>query len=358
MKLRAPNYYKKFKCIADKCKDSCCSAGWEINIDERTANYYENVPGEFGDKLHENICNNSDGSSKCFKLDINNNCPFFNNQKLCEIYINLGEEHLCQICTDHPRYYEWFKNAKEAGIGLCCEEAARIILSQTEPFSTYEIEIPDEDCSEYDEELFLYLLNARNKIINLLNNSNSENFNSSIRSILEYCNRLQQNIDNYLSDDENFIEINNYSKADILKIMDFFLTLEPNDKNWLNYFKNCIHTYNSSAAKLSKYEKLHPEINNYLKNISIYFIWRYFLKGTFDEEIISKINLMAVSIAVLKILFFCKWIECGNITLSDCINIVKKYSEEIEYDENNIIKLADACYEIPEFNIENLIGLF
>ena len=67
---------------------------------------------------------------------------------------------------------------------------------------------------------------------------------------------------------------------------------------------------------------------------------------------------MAVSVSVIRTLFFCKWLETGNINLTDCINIVKKYSEEIEYDENNIIKLADACYEIPEFNIENLIGLF
>ena len=82
------------------------------------------------------------------------------------------------------------------------------------------------------------------------------------------------------------------------------------------------------------------------------------MKGTFDEEIISKISLMAISTAMLKILFFCKWIKCENITLSDCIDIAKKYSEEIEYDEDNIIKLADACYENKEFNIENLIGLF
>ena len=33
MKLFAPEYYKQFKCIADKCTHSCC-IGWEIDIDE------------------------------------------------------------------------------------------------------------------------------------------------------------------------------------------------------------------------------------------------------------------------------------------------------------------------------------
>ena len=30
-----PNYYDKFKCIANRCKHSCC-IGWEIDIDEDT----------------------------------------------------------------------------------------------------------------------------------------------------------------------------------------------------------------------------------------------------------------------------------------------------------------------------------
>jgi hypothetical protein len=50
MKLVAPDYYEKFKCIADKCKHSCC-IGWEIDIDEDTMDLYESIDGEFGEKL-------------------------------------------------------------------------------------------------------------------------------------------------------------------------------------------------------------------------------------------------------------------------------------------------------------------
>ena len=49
-----PDYYKKFKCIADKCKHSCC-IGWEIDIDEHTYNKYMNIKNEFGNKLKNNI---------------------------------------------------------------------------------------------------------------------------------------------------------------------------------------------------------------------------------------------------------------------------------------------------------------
>ena len=356
MKLRAPNYYKKFHCIADKCKNSCCSAGWEIDIDEDTANYYSKVPGSFGEKLNKNITVNSDGSSKCFKLDINKNCPFFNNKKLCEIYINLGEEHLCQICTEHPRYYEWFKNLKEVGIGLCCEEAARIILIETEPFSTYEINIPYEDYYEYNNEIYSYLYSAREKIFNYINTNTD--LNACIRNILWYCNTIQENIDNNLFDEEIIFDVKSEKSSDIIKILEFFLTLETNNDSWITYLKKCINIYKQQSSNLFKFEKQNPEISNYLKNIANYFIWRYFLKGTFDEEIISKISLMAISVYAIKILFFCKWIENAILSLDDCIDIVRNFSEEIEYDEDNLNKLADACYELDDFNLEKLMGLF
>ena len=41
MKEVFPNYYKKFKCIADKCKHNCC-IGWEIDIDNDTLEFYFN----------------------------------------------------------------------------------------------------------------------------------------------------------------------------------------------------------------------------------------------------------------------------------------------------------------------------
>ena len=67
---------------------------------------------------------------------------------------------------------------------------------------------------------------------------------------------------------------------------------------------------------------------------------------------------MGISIIVLKCLFFCKWVQTDNLTLNDCIEITKKYSEEIEYSDENLFSLADASYELEIFSIENLLSLF
>ena len=50
MKIRVPDYYDEFKCIADKCTDTCC-AGWQVDVDEEYFAYYKLVKGEFGDRL-------------------------------------------------------------------------------------------------------------------------------------------------------------------------------------------------------------------------------------------------------------------------------------------------------------------
>ena len=38
--------FENFKCIADKCKSSCC-IGWGIDIDKNTLDFYKSYQGDF-----------------------------------------------------------------------------------------------------------------------------------------------------------------------------------------------------------------------------------------------------------------------------------------------------------------------
>ena len=357
MKLRAPEYYKNFHCIAEKCKESCCCAGWEIDIDKKTALSYSKVSGEFGKKLRQNIDFNEEPH---FILEKDGKCPFFNNHKLCEIYINLGQNSLCNICQEHPRYYEWFDGFKECGIGLCCEEAARIILSQNQKFSTYETEIPYESVDTYDKELYTYLYIAREKIISHLEDT-SLPFNSRVRDVIWYSYNVQQKIydkDFSLLNIEQTSQVDAKSSENLKPILKVLLKLEPCNDDWIPYLKDCINMYEDYSNKILEFESSHPEIHKYLQNMAIYFVWRYFLKATFDEDVLSKIGLMAISISVIRYLFFCEWLKNGYISFDTCIHIAKRFSEEIEYSDNNLIALADACYELQSFSVQNLIEVF
>ena len=115
-----PSYYKNFRCIAGDCRHSCC-IGWEIDIDADTMEIYRNFP---------DIVQRIDTSAEPahFRLTEDERCPFLNGCGLCEIILNHGEDHLCQICDDHPRFRNFFGNRTETGLGLCCEAAAKLIL--------------------------------------------------------------------------------------------------------------------------------------------------------------------------------------------------------------------------------------
>jgi len=54
IKILQPYYYRDFKCIAGKCRDSCC-IGWRVPIDKNSFIKYEQVKGKFANTLNINI---------------------------------------------------------------------------------------------------------------------------------------------------------------------------------------------------------------------------------------------------------------------------------------------------------------
>lgn len=353
MILRMPEYCRKFRCIAGKCSDSCC-IGWEIDIDSQTADFYEKVGGEFGKRLMSCITKKT---PKSFVLGENERCPFLNERNLCDIIINLGEEHLCQICGEHPRYYEWFSGVKEGGIGLCCEEAARIILSQTGAFSFWDRVIPDEVPDEYDEELFDCLFAAREKIISHLENG-SVAFGQRICDVLYYAEKLQDAVDNDDYSVPNVVKAGITDTGDLKSVLEFFLALEPIDDKWMPYLQSCIGKLDALRDVWEDFGRDNPQITQYLQNVAVYLVWRYFLKGVFDGEFLSRIKIMAVSVAVIGYLLACEWSENGALNLNSCAEIAKNYSKEVEYCEENLEKLADASYEKACLSVKSISGLF
>lgn len=208
MKVRVPNYFNEFKCIASECEDTCC-AGWEIVIDDETHKRYENVEGEFGEILRSKIVK-SDGEN-IFLLN-NGNCSFLNEKKMCEIYINLGENHLCYTCQQFPRYTEEFLDLKEIGLSLSCPEAARIILRKAEN-TTFNLSEEDKCENEIKEELEDDLslscenINSSNcdlcKSSNLKNSENRECFDLKNSEDSECSN---SEVDSFTKDEDYFNE--------------------------------------------------------------------------------------------------------------------------------------------------------
>lgn len=350
MKQRMPSYCRDFACTASECSDNCC-IGWEIDIDEKTMDLYNSVNGEFRHELSKGI----DRENNCFRLK-NERCPFLNDKNLCEIILNLGEDKLCQICTDHPRYYEWFDGLREGGTGMCCEESARLILQDVMPFSCWETEIPDEECDDYDHELADYLFAQRDFAIELLQNE-VLTIGKRLAKLLAWGEELQQCIDNDSYPDKvEFAAVKSGTPC-AEKLINSFLELEPIDENYQPLLRKILALLPQIKLKKAQFVAENPHFVRSCQNIAVYFIWRYFMKGTFDGEILSKVKLAAYSVIMIGLSCMKTWLEKNALTMHDCVIAAKNYSKEIEYSEENMETLADFCYDRSEFSSENLSAM-
>lgn len=341
MILRMPEYCRSFRCSAGECSDSCC-IGWEIDIDEKTADYYMSVDGEFGERLKKGI---SAGDCYSFILD-NERCPFLNDRNLCDIILSLGEDKLCHICSEHPRYYEWFEGVKEGGVGLCCEEAAKLILARGGEDGYYETEIPCEDCDEYDDELYRFLCEVRERMMDILREETS--LRKSVERLLSYASLIQECMDNGETGEIPKVPSAAIAdgKADIPHMLNIFRGLEPIDEKWKPYIDRL-----EEKASVAVHKEEHTK---YIRNIGIYFIWRYFLKGVYDEEILSKVKLAVISMAMAGLMFGAE----EDAGMYRCAVLAKDYSKEIEYSEENLEALYDMTYTEQVFFNESLAAFF
>lgn len=137
MKQIVPDFYTQFSCKAGDCRHTCCSTGWEIDIDEKTAAVYTAMPGAIGTALRQAMAQHEEGGWQ-FNLT-KGSCPFLQPNGLCQLVLTLGEDSLCDICALHPRFYEEIDTASEpvelGGVGLCCEKSCELLLASQTPLT-------------------------------------------------------------------------------------------------------------------------------------------------------------------------------------------------------------------------------
>ena len=286
-----PNYYQKFKCIANRCRHNCC-IGWEIDIDDATLNKYDNLNNEFSKVIKSNI---DFEQSPHFKLDSNERCPFLDQKGLCDIITNLGKDMLCQICADHPRFRNFYDNYEEIGLGLCCEAAAQIILSQQEKTL---LNAPADF-------LKLPIISFRNKLFNILHDRTLP-FEQRIENLLNTLDaKIPYDIDWY----------------------GVFNNLEKLDKNWDNYLlkiKDGINCPSQNTLLDTAYEQL-----------VVYLIYRHFTDCQYDDKAKERVMFAALVYKIIKTM------NTSN-TLEELQEIARMFSCEIEYSYENIDTILSA----------------
>ena len=303
MKLIAPDYYKDFACIADRCNHSCC-IGWEIDIDEDALSRFESLEGDYGPVLRSRI--DYEGEVPHFRLGAGERCPFLQENGLCEMILTLGEDALCQICTDHPRYRNYFTDRTEIGLGLCCEAAGALILGRTDPVALTELE--DDGLTEETDPEEETLLSFRDMLFSVMQDRTCT-LEERLEELLATCGAV-------------------LPEGGVTEWAKFLLTLERLDEGW--------------TEKLTALTKDAPlpvgtPWDIPLEQAGVCFLYRHLSAALDDGDVASKAAFAALSVKLLWALF----VREGGSTLSELVELARMYSGEIEYSEENLQAVFD-----------------
>ncbi len=360
-----PDYYDKFKCIAGNCPDTCC-AGWQIVIDEESMKKYQNFKGDYVWKLMGCV----DWETDTFRQDETKRCAFLNNENLCDLYTNAGEDHLCKTCREYPRHTEEFEGVREITLSISCPEVARILMEQMEPvkFITDEKKEVEEteDFTDFDPFLFSILEDARKEMIDILQDRTlalkergmlvlgmAHDMQGRInRSDMFACSDV---ITKYSTEKaRTFIKRHLAQKSreeeEILtkEMFEKLYKLEVLREDWedvLHKTQNTLfftmqESYGQLRGEYEKYKKEHADIDIHLEQILVYFLFTYFPGAVYDGMIFAKAQMAVYCTWMVELLWMAEWLSSGKrLEKQKMTELLYRFSREVEHSDENLKKL-------------------
>ena len=318
--------YDKFKCIADKCKFTCCK-GWDINVDTNTYNKWKEK-SELNYLLDNVRFIKSNGeNSYLIKKETKGICPLLSDEGLCNIVINHGEEYLSSTCKSFPRIENDFEDVKELTLSCSCPEVVNIISNMKE-----KIYIESNEELSYIEDLGS--LQIREALVNILQKEDITLENKLILSYNVLFNILDSDdldyedlielLENYKSKKyikeklNEFREYNNKDKLKSLKeINSLFIDIIENYRN-VPLFKEALKDIYKFAEKINiekifnnwrEVKDLFKEYDPLMENCIVSKVLSSCISDDLEEMIIS------LEIIILEYLFI-----RHAVFLNYCIN--------------------------------------
>ncbi len=373
-----PEYYKKFKCIADRCPDTCC-AGWKIMIDDKSLKKYNKYKGDFGNRL-ANCIDWKEGSFHQY----DKRCAFLDENNLCDIYSEAGKEYLCKTCRRYPRHYEEFENIRELSLSLSCPVAANIILKEKElpELITEKREMPLEEYEYFDFLLYTKLLQLREMYFDVLSNK-SYALNYKMAFLLATAHDIQTRINkNEIFEIDNLIEKYSgddfYRKSNIVfskycdnydmgmkarrDVFDNLFLLEVLNDEWTPFLRQCRDNLYSDSAdtyigekKAFKADYL-PNEQEYL-NLLHYFVYVYMCGAVYDDDLYTKIRFAIVNVLNIMEIDNAVWkISNRSFDFEMQNKIVYRYSREVEHSDINLKHMEELILNGKEYSYERLLN--
>ncbi|SCJ04203.1 Flagellar biosynthetic protein fliU [uncultured Clostridium sp.] len=327
------SYYDKFKCIADKCKFTCCE-GWDVAIDSDTYSRWKKIDDN---NLLSNVKVNKCGGKKEYLINkkTSERCLFLDDKGLCNIVKERGEEYLSLTCSTFPRIENIFEDLKEISLSCACPEVVEIISNMDSGIEMY---------NEGFDNSYEYLLELkiRENIVNIIN---IENLELDKKLILSFQMLLNILYNEEITEDLLLNEFESFKDTKYLKeLIDMYDEIEVNKYDAIEEVNNLFLDIIENYKDVSGLEILLKDISHYAEEAdldNLVDIWESF-EGQFEEY-----NTLLKNCIIAKVLSSCISDDVEELALSLQMIIIEyllvRYAVFLNYSirEDNNIKIED-----------------
>lgn len=371
MEYTYPDYYKKFKCIGGECKDNCCAAGWQITIDQESLEKYETMEGEIGVRLRNSI----DWENGMFE-QFEHKCALLNENGLCDVYCDAGEDKMCILCQRYPRHYEEFENVREISLSVSCPEAAKIVLGNRGKVGFYtETDEEEEEYEDFDYLMYTKLLDIREILLDVLHERKGS-VAHRISKLLDIVHGIQGLIDNdeifgideqeqrALTEQINYrrytgkMKLRQEYMAEMMQNLHRLEVLRPTWTDFIREVQSILYVY----LDAEEYGKLCEEFDSFYgermqeyEQLMSYFIYTYFCGAVYDYEVESKLRFGIAAVLIIHEMDMAMWYKNKDLTFEEQVGLVHNYSMEIEHSDLNLDDMERMVMNNKAFGYRRLL---
>ena len=325
MLVTKPNRDKEFRCLASACPDTCC-AGWEIVVDDVSADRFRAMEDGMGKRLQQSLVT-VDGETQ-LKRYPNGRCVMLNDSNLCDLYAAYGEGALCRTCRLHPRFVADYGARREVMPGLSCPGWIEVYLLDTEKVSFVTEETGEPiGYTDIDAALFFQLYRARAAALELVQDR-SLTIEERLRRLLALAMETD-------GEREEVCTQKGILPAWCKKLA----SLEILTPQW-----RAILAQKGGAAYGE--EELAP----LLEKVLVYDVFRFFLLGVYDGRVLPRAKYAVFHALVLRHLSR----HCSS--KEELCEVIRLYSKEVEHNAENQESLYRAlCRRSGRWSVAGLL---
>lgn len=346
------DYYKDFKCIADRCSFFCCK-GWDISIDSDTYDRW-NKDEEQSNYLCKNVKFIKEKKKKqaYIKMTGQKICPFLNEIGLCNIVLNCGEDYLSTTCKTFPRLDNSYGSEHEHSLSFACPEVVDIINRRMD-----DIDFIMEGNIDIIDTLPIEL-KIRERMISILQN---KKYSLRIRLLLTFYMLLtlkeeqmtaEEVLQRYLDEKYCSALVDYWSGIEIseedslIEVNELFIDITQNYRkefNYKKYLEEISHVAETLDLKNEQTLKskigIHKEYKKYDKLLENCFVSKVFascVKKDIDEMIVSY-QMLLTEFIMIKHSIYLKYKK----SYMENIGIYNKQQLPIQEEEINYNDIRD-----------------